>query len=65
MRKVLTLSLLAVALYACHKDAEHQDSDTQVAVDGSVELAVDATEVDAVDAADAVSPADVPSPVTP
>lgn len=66
MRNVFIALLLAVTLYACHKDAEKAiDSTVDSVVADAADLAGDATVVDVVDAADAVSAADVPSPVTP
>jgi hypothetical protein len=66
MRKVMISMLLLVA---CGKAASTTaDVAAEAMVDGLVELADDATAVDAADAvteADAVTPADVASPVTP
>ena len=63
MRKILFVSLLAIALYACHKDDEKT---ADLVADSVVADTVDLADgVTAVDAADAVSAADAPSAATP
>lgn len=63
MRLILVASLLILALCSCHKDAEQLMHTEDVATSAeAVSAPDDATDVDA---AVAVTPADVPSPVTP
>lgn len=63
MRALLVVSLLVLALCSCHKDAEQRShTEDAAAVAKAIGTPGDAT---AVDVAVAVSPADVPSPVTP